>query len=122
MPALTLQRFEQTGFLAADIGASAGMQNHLEIEARPENSPPQKSLRSRFLERRFQDAVAQRELAANVDKREMTIHGIRRNNHSLDQLMGIPLENDAVLARAWFALIGVAAEIGRLARILWNEA
>src|SRR6187455_1001260 len=97
------------------------MQNDLEVETRTLNPAPQHPACSSLLERGFHDAIAKREFTTDVDKRQMAVHGVRRDDHSLDQLMRIAFEDDAILAGARLAFVGVATQVGRLPGVLRNK-
>ena len=121
MSSLPLQRFEETGFFSADIRAGAGVQDDFEVEIGSKNPLSQNSPGSGLLKCGFHNPISERELTANIDKRKMAIHCVGREDHSLNQLMGITFQDHAVFACAGFTLVGVAAKISRLSGILRNE-
>ena len=63
-PALALEALEQRGFLAADVGAGAGMHDGLDREPRPEDVAPDRAVRVGLVQRRLHAFEAQRELTA----------------------------------------------------------
>ena len=65
--ALAFERFDQAGFLAADVGAGAAMDVDFAVEAGAEDVFPEEILRARFGDRLFQDLGAFGEFAADVD-------------------------------------------------------
>src|SRR6187401_187235 len=97
------------------------MQNDLEVKTRTQNPAPQHPACSSLLEGGFHDTIAKREFTTDVDKREMAVHRVRRDDHSLDQLMRIAFEDDAIVVGARFAFVGVATQVGRLPGILRNK-
>ena len=61
------------------------------------------------------------ELAPDVAKHQVRADGIGGNGHAFDDGMRIAFHEHAVLAGAWFGLVGVATEIARLGRILGHK-
>ena len=57
--------------------------------------------------------VAERELAADVDERDVALHRVRRDGDALDELVRIALEEHAVLERRRLAFVGVDHEVAR---------
>src|SRR5580765_7207100 len=98
------------------------MQNDLEIKIGSEDFLPKKSFRPRLLQRFIEDAISQCEFASDINERQMAVNGVRSDDHAFDQLMRVALKNHAILAGARFTLIGIAAEVRRLAGILGNKA
>ena len=60
-----------------------------------------------------QPLVAERELAAHVDERDVALHRVRRDRDALDELVRIALEEHAVLERRRLAFVGVDDEVAR---------
>src|SRR5262249_37420285 len=65
--ALSLERLEQAGLLAADVGAGTAVDHHLEVEARAEDVLPEEPLRLCFAYRLPEPLVADQHLAPDVD-------------------------------------------------------
>ena len=57
--------------------------------------------------------VAERELAAEVDEREVALDRERRDRDALDELVRIALDEHAVLERGRLAFVGVHHEVAR---------
>src|SRR5262249_5818339 len=93
-----------------------------EIVARSENLFPDKSTRSRFVQRFLEHTITESELAADIDESQVTVNSVRGNDDAFDKLMGIAFHNNAVLARSGLAFIRVTTEINRLTGILGHEA
>ena len=78
--------------------------------------------RVRLLERAGETAVGQVELAADVDERVAHLQRVRRDQHRLEQQVRRVLENPAVLEGARLALVGVRAQVVRLAVVEIHDA
>src|SRR5436190_12794773 len=98
------------------------MKNDFELEVRAEDFLAQEAARPRFFQRLLHHSIAKRKFAAYINEGEMAIDGICGDDHALNQLMWIPFEYHAVLARAGLAFVGVAAKINGLSGILRYEA
>ena len=57
--------------------------------------------------------VAERELAADVDEREVAADRVRRDDDALDELVRVALDEHAVLERRRFAFVAVHHEVAR---------
>ena len=112
--ALALERFEQRGLLAADVRARAAVHDDVEVEARAEDVLAEEALaRARRRSRAIEPFVAERELAAQVDEREVALDRVRRDRDALDELVRIALDEHAVLERRRLAFVGVHHEVAR---------
>jgi hypothetical protein len=111
--ALALERLEQRGLLAADVRAGATVHDDLEVEARTEDVLAEVALRLRLRDRRHQPVVAERELAAAVDEREVALDRVRRDHDALEQLVRVALDEHPVLERRRFAFVTVDDEVAR---------
>ena len=60
-----------------------------------------------------QPFVAERELTAQVDEREVALDRVRRDRDALDELVRIALDEHAVLERRRLAFVGVDHEVAR---------
>src|SRR3989454_3189890 len=120
--ALALERLDEARLLAADVGARAAVYPHLEVEAGAEDVPPEETLRARLGDRLLQHAPAARELAADVDVGGVAADRVRGDDDALEELVGVVLDDLAVLEGARLALVGVDGEIDGLLALLGQEA
>src|SRR5487761_633037 len=110
---LAFERFEQPGFLAADIGTGAAVEAELEIEARAAGVWAHEAGGIGLVDRRLEDLRLVIELAADIDVAVMRAHADASEDAAFDQLMRVVTHDVTVLAGAGLALVGVDDEIGR---------
>ena len=103
--ALAFERIEQRRFLAALVGARAGVRVEVEIEAGAVNVLAQIALRVGFGDGAVHDLDQVAILAANVDVAGVRIDRQAGDQHAFDQLVRIVLHQQAVLAGARLALV-----------------
>src|SRR6185312_1039883 len=84
-PFFSLERFEQRGFLAADIRAVAVMVVQVKGKSAAEDVVAEKSRRVRLLERLLATLVGIPDLAVNVVVAALAAHRVRGNRHPLNQ-------------------------------------
>ena len=107
LPALALDRVEQRGFLAADIGS--GTDADLERERRDE--------RGRAADRFLHGADRKRIFRADIDVAIARAGSVTGDRHAFDQAIGVALHQHAVGEGAAVALVGVADDVlGRTGR------
>ena len=109
---LAFQAFEQRGFLAADIGASAVGDIELEREAVDVVLADQ-SRRIGLVDRRLQVLALADEFTADIDVADMGAHRAAGNQAAFNQEMRIVPHDLAILAGAGLGLVGVDDEIAR---------
>ena len=109
--ALALQRVEQRGLLAADVGAGAPVDDQLDLLTGAEHVLPEEARLVGLVHRRLEDVGLEVVLAADVDEAAVGTGGARRDCDSLDQLVRVLLDQLAVLEGSRFGLVGVAAEV-----------
>ena len=114
--ALALDRGEQPGRLAADVRPGAAIDDDVAGRSRCPGCA-RRSSRPRRLPRRARGeaAVRQVEFAADVDERVAHLQRVGRDQHRLEQQVRRVLEDPAVLERAGLALVGIGAQVMRLA-------
>ena len=112
--ALAFERFDQPGFFAADVSAGAAMNVNLDVEPGAEHVAPHEIFLARFLDRALEDLRAFRKLAADVDVGRLRAERETGDQDSLDQLVGILVNNVAVLECPRLRFIGVADQVDRL--------
>src|ERR1035441_2638627 len=119
---LAFKRFDEAGFFAANVSTRAAMNVHLQIVAGAENIFTEEIFLAGFLECAVQNLRAFGHLAANVNVGELHVICEARDDHALDELMRILVNDLAVLDRARLGFVGVANEINRLAALAINKA
>ena len=118
--ALALQRFQQPGLLAADICAGSAMRVDLDAEARAHHVRTDVAFGARLGQRRVENFLLQRELAAQIDVTGVRADRAAGDQNPLDYPVRVIFELVAVGKRPRLALIGVAADIDRLLRVAWE--
>ncbi|MPM84979.1 hypothetical protein SDC9_132056 [bioreactor metagenome] len=109
--ALAFKRFDQPGFLTANVGPCPTVHVDLKLIAAPGNVLSQKTLCTRFIKRPVQDARAFDKLASNVNVGQVDVIGVAGNDHSLDQLVRIFVNDLFVFKSAGLRFIGIANEV-----------
>src|SRR6185437_15485515 len=102
--ALPLERLDQSGLLAADVGARAAMHVDLDVEAGAEDVLPDEPGLPRLGDGLLQHPRAVLELAADVDVGSVAADGPSGDDDALEELMRVLLDDHAVLERAGLAL------------------
>jgi len=82
----------------------------------------QQTRSTRFLQRFFKPVIGRKYFAMNVVVAHRYAHGIRGNNHALDDNVGIELQDVAVFAGSRLSLIRVAHQILLARKLAWHEA
>src|SRR5690606_7206738 len=96
LPAPALERAEQAGLFAADVGARAAVDRDLLAILRTEDVLADVPSRLRLLQGGVQDVVPPLELAANVDEGLRAAGRVRREEDPLDQLVRVVLNQHFV--------------------------
>ena len=109
---LAFQAFEQRGFLAADIGASAVMDDDVEIPAVDIVLADQLGVVS-FIHRALQRLALADEFAAHIDVSDVRAHREAGDQTAFHQRVRIVAQDVAVLAGAGFGFVGVDDQIMR---------
>ncbi|OIQ75088.1 hypothetical protein GALL_432490 [mine drainage metagenome] len=119
-----LQGVQQGRLLAADVGAGAAVDDDVVVPARAQDVLAEVACVARLLDRGLQLLDEPEELAPDVDEAELALHGPAADDHALDELVGVVLEDDAVLEGAGLALVAVAHQVAGglpLGRVLGHE-
>ena len=119
--ALAFQRLEERRLLARLVRAGAPVHVHVAIKARPEDVPAEEPARIRLVDRVLEDVLHVQELAADVDVGDPGADGVAGDRAPFEQQVRIALHQHVVLERARLALVGVAADVLRLGRVLEDE-
>ena len=113
LAALALDRVEDRGLLAADVGARALADLDVEREPLAEDVLAEEPAEPRLGERLAEHVVRVGILAAEVDVAVLDVGRVGGDRHRLDQGERIALDDDAVLERAGLGLVGVADQVVR---------
>src|SRR3954462_13534321 len=89
------------------------MDVELNIKSRPENVFAEEIALLCFLDRAFEDFGAVREFSADVDVRGVDIKRVTRDEHSLERLVRIFVNDVAVFEGARLRFVGIADQICR---------
>src|SRR5690606_14316782 len=117
LAAVPLDRVDESGLLAADVGAGALAELDVEAEAGAGDVIAEPALFAGALDRMGDALERERVLAAEVDVAVLGADGERRDRHGLDDREGIALEQDAVLERAGLGFVRVADDVARARRL-----
>ena len=120
--ALALQALDQTGFFAANVGACASVHMNLQIKTAAENVFAEITLGARFGEGGVKNFGAFGKLTTNVNVGEIHVVSPTGDNHPLEQLMRILIDDLLVLECARLGFVCVANEIDRLGIRMTDEA
>ena len=115
--AAALDRLEQGGLLAHDVGAGADPQLDVEGPAGAQHVVAQQAGRARLADRVLQPLARQRVLAAEVQVAARGADGEALDRHRLDERERILLEDEPVLERPRLGLVGVAHDVARRGRL-----
>ena len=119
--AFAFQRFDQTGFLAADVSPGAAVDEDVAGVFGAADVFTDKTCVAGLLDRRFQNARALRKLTADIDVGLLHVVRETGNHGALDQLVGILMNDVAVLEGARLGLVGIDHEVDRLAALAIDE-
>ena len=109
--ALALQRVQQRGLLAADVGAGAAVHDEVERVVGAEDLLADVALLAGLGERGVEHVGLVGVLAADEDERLVGADRVGADDDPLDQLVRVLLHQLAVLERARLGLVGVAHEV-----------
>src|SRR5437879_12065160 len=86
VPSFTFQRFDQTCFLAANVGSGAGVEDDLEVISGSEDFPAEESAPVCFLQTLVQNTTANRKPAAYINESQVASHDRSGKDNAYDQL------------------------------------
>ena len=109
--ALALERVEQRGLLAADVGAGAAVHHEVERVVGAEDALAEVAGGARLGHRGVEHVGGDHVLAPDEDERLVGADRVGADDDPLDQLMRVLLHQLAVLERAGLGLVGVADEV-----------
>ena len=110
LAALALERLEQRGLLAADVGAGAAVQDDRHFAEQPRLA--------RLGERVSHDLELGQVLAADIDEDVLRLDRVRRDQAALDQPVRDAQHDLAVLERPRLRLVGVHGDVDRLGNLV----
>ena len=110
-PALALERLDQRGLLAADIGAGTGVHDDVERELRAEDLRSECAVGVGVVERLLDPLESERELTAHEDEGLVDLQGVGRDDDAFDQLVRIVLDEVVVLERRRLRLVAVHHQV-----------
>ena len=114
LAAPALQRVEQRGLLAADVGARAGVYHQLQVVAGTVDVAAQEAGGVRLGHRVLQPAQHRQHLTAHVDERVAGPDRIGGDDDALDEHVRGRQHQRNVFARTGFRLVGVDHQVVRL--------
>ena len=118
---LAFERFDQAGFLAADVGARAAVDVDFHVEAGAQHVLAEEIVGARLFDRPLDDQRRFREFLADVDVGRLRPDRVGRDHHALDELVRVLVENVAVLECPRLGFIAVADQINRLGVVRRDE-
>ena len=118
---LPLEAFNEPRLLAADVGRSSLVQVEVEREGTALDGAPEVAGGIGLVDRPLQPLPALRIFVAQIEVGSRGPRGIRRQDNSLNHLMGIVFHQDAVVECARLALVGIDAEVNRPGVVFGQE-
>ncbi len=98
------------------------MHDDVEVEPAAEYVLAEVALRLRLRDGDVEHPGTEEEFTPNVDERLVATDRVARDDDPLEELVGIELDDLAILERAGLALVGIDAEIDRLLGLLREKA
>src|ERR1019366_7250512 len=105
--ALPFQGLNETGLLAADVSAGATVNVDFQIVAGTQDVLSEEVLGSGFLQRAIEYLRALGKLATDIDVGEVDVIRVAGDDHTLEQLVRVFVEDLLVLERAGLRFVGV---------------
>ena len=121
LAAAALESLEQRGLLATDVGAGAGVHDHVEVVAGPVDVLAEVAGGVRLLDRGLHAADDVQHLSADVDEGEVRADRERADDHALHEDVRVGHHQRDVLAGARLRLVGVHDEVLGLRVVLRDE-
>jgi len=118
LPALPLDRVEQSRLLAADVGSRAATELDVERDAGAHYIGAQESCRPSVFDGIPEAIVRERVLAADVEESSLRSGGEAGDRERLDHRERVALHDDAVFERAGLRFVRVADHVARRHRLL----
>ena len=121
LTAQALQRVQQRGLFAADVGAGPAVQHDVQVVVAAGDAAAQVPTGVGLVERLLQHDRLPQVLAADVDERGVASDRLGRDRRALDQPVGLAFAELAVVAGARFGLVEVDRDVGGLAGVARHE-
>ncbi len=112
--AISFQGAQGSGFFTADIGTGTAMDVNFQVVAAIQDILAQEISGSGFIQSPVQNFSAFVEFTPDVDVGQVNIVGEAGNDHSLDELMRVFVDDLSILEGAGLRLIAVANQVDRL--------
>ena len=119
---LSLKRLDEAGLFTADVGTRALVDVDVDVESGTADILAQEALGTGLLKGLGDDLGRLGELASDVDIGQVDIQRVGGNGHPLDELVGIVMQDVAILEGTGLGFIAVAGDVVGLAVITANEA
>src|SRR5207302_11519300 len=113
LAAKALDRVEDRGLLAADVGAPSLADLDLEAGALPHHVAAEQAARPRSVDGPLQPLDGKRVLPTDVDVTELAAGRLGGDGHRLDDRERVPLHEHAILESARLRLVGIADQVMR---------
>src|SRR5204863_3093921 len=107
LTALALDRFEQSGLLAADVGARSSAELDIEPEAVPTDVIAEHPVMSCLVDRVLEPLAREGVLPSEVDVATVGPGCESRDRERLEHREGVELHHEPILERPWLGLVGV---------------
>src|SRR5690606_621042 len=120
--ALALERLDQAGLLAADVGRRAAVDDDVAAVSGAQYIVARVALLLRLEDRLVEQLRGQRQLVADGEAGLRDCAGEGGDHDPLDELVRVPVDDLAGLQGARLGLVAVADEVERLARLAVDEA
>ena len=120
--ALAFEAFDEAGFFAANVGARAAVHVDFEVVPAAENVFTEVAFGACFGEGGVENFCTFGEFAANINVSKIHVIRPTGNDHSLDELMRIFVNDLAILERARLGFVRIANQINRLGIRMAHEA
>ena len=114
---LAFERFDQTGFLPTDISSGTAVDVNLQIVAAVEDVFTKEPCRLGLIDRLFQHLPASGKLAADVEVSQLHPVGKAAENHPLEELVGIFVDDLPIFEGAGLRLVRVADQVNRFGHL-----
>ena len=108
---LPLERFDQRGFLAADVSARSVMDVDVKVDAGAARVLAEVSRGVRLIARLLEVETLVDVLAADVDVARARAHGGSRDEATFQEFVRVVPHDLAIFARAWLGLVGVDDQV-----------
>ena len=106
--AFAFERFDQSGFLAANVSARAAVNVNFDVEPSAEHVGSDEIFLARFFDGALENLCAFGKFAADIDVGSLRVQRETGDQDPFDQLMRVLVNNVAILERPGFRFVRVA--------------